>query len=302
MDEIKVQARAKINIGLDVTGRRDDGYHLVRMIMQSVDLSDDVIIRTEGAYGNVPEKTVENDLRKDIRITCDRPYIPCDESNLAYKAAALFMDETGYEGRVCIDIVKRIPMAAGLAGGSSDAAAVLTGLNELSANMLSTEDLRRIGLRIGADVPYCIMGKTMLSEGIGEILTELKPFPKCHILLAKPDMDISTAYVYREFDKKTDIKHPDTGKIIEGIAKGDLKQICDHMGNVLEEVTEKEHGIITDIKSCMRKNGALNSMMSGSGPTVFGIFDDKEKAEGAYKAVTEMIPAAQVFITEPYQS
>ncbi|MCR4740248.1 MAG: 4-(cytidine 5'-diphospho)-2-C-methyl-D-erythritol kinase [Lachnospiraceae bacterium] len=291
--EIKLRSRAKINIGLDVTGVRDDGYHLVRMIMQSVDLCDDVTIRADR------EAVFCDKSGKDIRITCDRPGIPCDERNLAWKAASLLMDETGIGEPVTIDIVKRIPVAAGLAGGSGNAAAVLLGMNELFNLGLSGEDLCKIGLRIGADVPYCLTGKTMLAEGIGEVLTPLKDLPKCHILLAKPDMDVSTAHVYGELDRKKDLRHPDIDAILEAVEGSDLKRICAHMGNILEEVTEKEHGVITEIKKSMKKNGALNALMSGSGPTVFGIFEDIKKAEKAYDAIKKEDLAKQVFITAP---
>ncbi|MCR5108245.1 MAG: 4-(cytidine 5'-diphospho)-2-C-methyl-D-erythritol kinase [Lachnospiraceae bacterium] len=287
-DRIEIKARAKINIGLDVIGRRDDGYHLVKMIMQSLKLYDDIIISKNNG--------------KDILITCDKDNIPCDNRNLAYKAAKELFKEAGIDTGLSIDIKKRIPSSAGLAGGSSDAAAVLKGANELLELGFSTEELMKTGVRIGADVPYCIMGGTALSEGIGERLKRLKDFPECNILLAKPAIDVSTKYVYEKLDDISDYDHPDIDGIVEAINNGNIKRISSLMGNVLELVTEKEYNIIRRIKMIMNENGAQNAMMSGSGPTVFGIYEDEYSIKYSYEKLKKEITDLELIITGPHNA
>ncbi|MCR4924432.1 MAG: 4-(cytidine 5'-diphospho)-2-C-methyl-D-erythritol kinase [Lachnospiraceae bacterium] len=281
--EIALEARAKINLGLDVTGIREDGYHLVKMVMQSLDLHDDILIKITDEAG--------------IKISCDKEGIPKDERNLAYKAAKLIMDEKKISAGISIDIKKRIPAAAGLAGGSSDAAAVLKGINELFDLALSQKELMELGLKIGADVPYCIMLKTALAQGIGEKLTRLKDLPKCHILLAKPGLDVKTMDVYKKLDLIKDYEHPDIDSMLEALNRGDLEGICSEMGNVLELVTESEHKEIGELKRLMKDNGALNAMMSGSGPTVFGIYSDEEKAKKTYDIIREKDFGGSLFLT-----
>lgn len=282
---MEIKAYAKINLGLDVLGRRSDGYHEVRMIMQNIGLSDVLSF----------EKTKE----PGIRIYTEKEELPVNEDNLIFKAARLLMDEFNISEGIEIRLEKNIPIAAGLAGGSTDAAATLKAVNELWNLSLSAEDLMKRGVKIGADVPYCILGKTAVSEGIGEILTPITPCPFCYVLIAKPPVGVSTKYVYEhlEIDK---LKHPDIDGIISGIEDGSIKRICDNLGNVLESVTVSMHPVIEKIKSLMKNNGAENALMSGSGPTVFGLFSDENSLKRAYKAVLESELAGDVILTDIY--
>lgn len=286
---MKLKATAKINLALDVLGTRPDGYHEVRMIMQMVDMYDNIYL----------------DVRKGqpgIELTTNLPYIPTDEHNLAFKAAKILMDEKGIcEDGLSIRLDKFIPVAAGLAGGSSDAAAVMVGVNRLFRLGFSKKELMERAAAIGADVPYCVLRGTALSEGIGEVLTPLPDMPDCRILLCKPNINVSTKAVYEALDASPIAEHPDIDGMIEAIQNRDLKQIVsgDRMKNVLEPVTKSRHGIIGAIEEDMIKKGALNAMMSGSGPTVFGIFDDKEKSNEAKMFLKDKYPSAKVFLTWP---
>lgn len=286
MDSIKLRARAKINLGLDVTGIRTDGYHEVRMIMQTVGLYDRIII----------EKTKE----AGIAITSNLPYVPTNESNLMYKAAKLLIKEFDIREGIRMDLNKFIPVAAGMAGGSSDAASVLYGINRIFDLGLSAAGLMQRGVRIGADVPYCIMRGTALAEGIGEKLTRLAPMPKCSIIVAKPPISVSTALVYESLDMEGVDTHPDIDAVIKGINACDLKQIAYNMGNVLEKVTIPMHPVIDSIKKAMCERGAVNAMMSGSGPTVFGLFDDENTAKKCLEYLRASGTARQVYITDVF--
>ncbi|NLG04695.1 MAG: 4-(cytidine 5'-diphospho)-2-C-methyl-D-erythritol kinase [Clostridia bacterium] len=286
MDEIKLKAMAKINLGLDVIRRREDGYHEVRMIMQNVNLYDTVSMK----------KCAEN----KIKVRTNLYYLPTNENNLVYKAAKLLKDEFDLKEGVEIDLKKHIPVAAGMAGGSADAATVLYGMNRLFKLGLSKENLMKRGVKIGADVPYCIMRGTALSEGIGEILTPLPSMPKCHVLIAKPGISLSTKYVYENLHANELKQHPDIDGIIEGIREKNVKKVAAKLENVLETVSIKEHPIIAEIKEFMKQNGALNAIMSGSGPTVFGIYDDLSLAEQAYQKLKAKNLAKQVFLTETF--
>ncbi len=270
MNSIELEARAKINLSLDITGRRDDGYHTVKMIMQTVALHDRVMLET---------------VREGIEIQCNCRWVPSNESNIAYKAAKLLMETAGVKTGVKIVIDKKIPVAAGLAGGSSDAAAVLKGLNTLLDMGLSTNELMQVAKQIGADVPYCISGGTMLAEGIGEILTGLSPLKGVAILLVKPKIGVSTAWVYSRLDLRNISRHPDTDLLISAIKNRDLHMLCKNTQNVLETVTIPKYGVIQRIKNILMELGAIGSMMSGSGPTVFGIFKNARAAETAYRHV-----------------
>ncbi len=263
MDKMRLKALGKINLGLDVLGRRENGYHDVRMVMQTVYLYDQICI----------EKMKE----PGIEIKTNLYYLPVNENNLVYKAAKLLMEEFGIEEGVKIDLEKHIPVAAGMAGGSSDAAAVLFGVNRMFDLGLSREGLMERGVAIGADVPYCVMRGTVLAEGIGEMLTPLPPMPRCAVLLAKPPVAVSTKLVYEKLDSREIVMHPNIDGIIDGLKSGSLSQVASHMGNVLEDVTVSEYPVIEKIKNAMKEEGAMNAMMSGSGPTVFGLFDDKRK-------------------------
>lgn len=282
--ELTLKAHGKINLGLDVIGRLENGYHEVRMIMQSVELADIVTLR------RLPENK--------IVIKADREDIPCDKDNLAYKAAELLRERFSLKEGIEIILEKHIPVAAGMAGGSADCAAVLRGMNELFELGLTEEELQKEGVKLGADVPYCIMGGTALSEGIGERLTRIKTPPACVLLLAKPNMNVSTKYVYDQLDAQDIRRHPDIDGMLEDIASGKLEALCDKMENVLESVTGKAYPVIGEIEAVMKEKGALQAVMSGSGPTVFGIFRKREEAEAAGKMIREKKPDAEVYLSE----
>ena len=288
MDKIQLKALAKINLGLDVLRRREDGYHEVKMIMQTIGLHDDLEIRKTKTPG--------------IQVKTNLYYLPTNENNLVYKAAKLLMDEFQIQDGVSIQLKKRIPVAAGMAGGSSDGAAVLWGINQMYGLGLSMQALMERGVRLGADVPYCIQRGTALAEGIGEKLSVLPPMPKCTILIAKPGISVSTKFVYENLHAN-DLKpeqHPDVDSMIEAMRQKDLGLLCSRMGNVLETVTIPAYPVINEIKRTMMDNGAIGSMMSGSGPTVFGIFDSPVAAKQALKAVRAAKLAKQIFLTTPY--
>ncbi len=280
---IRQKAYAKINLGLDVLRRRPDGYHEVKMIMQTVDICDHL--------------TFEKREEPGIGFLIEGSDLLADENNLVYRAAALLMGRRKIREGVSITLQKRIPIAAGMAGGSADAAAALRGLNELFEMGYSVEELKDIGVTLGADIPYCIQGGTMLSEGIGEILTPLSEPPSCYLVIAKPDIDVSTAFVYGHLQADRLHFHPDIDGMAAALASGDLKGITDRMGNVLETVTVKEYPVIDKLKRKMCRLGAENALMSGSGPTVFGIYKEEEPAEKAAAAIKEEEPACAVFVT-----
>ena len=264
MNRITMKAYAKINLGLDVVRRLENGYHEVRMVMQNIDLYDKVNI-----YRN---RTGE------IKVTTNLGFLPTGPDNLVYKAAALLKDEFNIKDGVTLDLYKFIPVAAGMAGGSTDAAAVLKGMNKMFELGLSEQELMVRGAKLGADIPYCIMGGTALAEGIGEVLTKLPDCPSCYVVIGKPPISVSTKYVYEHLVLDENTVHPDIDGIVASINNGDIYGVADRLSNVLETVTETAYPIIGKIKSRMMDMGALNSIMSGSGPTVFGLFDDLEKA------------------------
>lgn len=283
MNGLKIYAMSKVNLGLDVIRRREDGYHEVRMIMQTLNLCD--------------ELTIARREDEKIVITCNLEGLECDENNLIYKAAKKLMDAAGVTSGLDIHLQKNIPVAAGMAGGSTDAAATLTGVNELLGIGFSVDKLKEIGVTIGADVPYCIEGGTQLSEGIGEILTRLKPAPQCYVLVAKPHVGVSTKYVYENLHVDTIKRHPDIDGMLEGIENNDIHEVAKTMENILENVTEKKYPVIKELKDIMLGEGALNSLMSGSGPTVFGLFEDEEKANKALEKVQATGEVSQACVT-----
>ena len=283
MDRLELKALGKINLGLDVLGRRENGYHDVRMVMQTVYLYDRIIMKKRKTPG--------------IRLETNLYYLPVNENNLAYQAAQMLMDEFHIEEGVSIQLDKHIPVAAGMAGGSSNAAAVLFGMNRMFSLGLSQKELMERGVKLGADVPYCIMRGTVLAEGIGEILTPLSPMPKCYVLIAKPAISVSTKMVYEKLDSHEIEDHPDIDGILAGLKAGDLKKVAGSMGNVLERVTVDAYPVIDQIKKMMIKEGALNAMMSGSGPTVFGIFEEKATARKAADAIRDARLTKQVYVT-----
>lgn len=277
---MKMKAYAKVNISLDIVGKREDGYHLLRMIMQNIDLYDDITVEKQ---------------REGITIECNKNYVPTDSRNLAYKAAMLFKEKYDITDGVKIKIAKNIPVSAGLAGGSTDAATVLKIMNKLFEVNASNEELKEIGLKLGADIPYCIEGGTALCEGIGEKITPLKSFKDKIIVLVKPSFGVSTKEVYKNFDMDKVNKHPDTEELIKAIENDDLRYVAYNMRNLLENVTLKKHKILINLKEEMNKYGSIGTMMSGSGPTVFAFFDDMLKAQRCFEKMKEKY--SEVFIT-----
>lgn len=283
MDDFQIKAYAKINLGLDVIGKLPNGYHQVKMIMQSIELHDELTLE--------PTKA-------GIFLTTDTEELPTDEDNLVYKAAKCMLEKYDISSGLRVHLQKRIPIAAGMAGGSTDAAAVMKGINQIFGLGLSTSQLMEDGIAIGADVPYCILGGTALAEGIGERLTPLVPLPACYILIAKPNITVSTKYVYGHLDAQGIKKHPDIDGMAAAIGAGNLAGIARRMENVLETVTVPAYPIIEDIKHKMRCLGAMNSLMSGSGPTVFGLFQTWETAQAAFQQFSQENSAMQVFLTK----
>ncbi len=286
IDKTTQRAYAKINIGLDVLRRRADGYHEVKMIMQTVDIYDELVLERRKQPG--------------IELRMDNSDLPSGGDNLICRAADLLFREKKITEGVNISLTKRIPIAAGMAGGSADAAAALRGLNELFDMGYSLKELQALGVGLGADIPYCLAGGTMLSEGIGEILTPLPAPPAAHLVIAKPDINVSTAFVYGNLHADRLAWHPDIDGMIAALQKGDLDGITGRLGNVLETVTVKAHPVIEQIRELLRKQGAENALMSGSGPTVFGIFKEKETAARAAEAVERGRLAKQIFVTTFY--
>ena len=285
MNRIQMKALAKVNLGLDVIRRREDGYHEVKMIMQTVRLYDRIIL----------EKT-----QKGISMETNLSFLPVNEQNIAYRAAKMLMDEFHIQSGLHIKIDKHIPVAAGMAGGSTDGAAVLYGVNKIFELGLTKRQLMERGVKLGADVPYCIMRGTVLSEGIGEILTPVSSLPDCHILIAKPPVSVSTKHVYENLKLDKIEKHPDIDGMVEALRMEDLHGVTQRMENVLETVTIPEHPEIQQIKELMIKEGALNALMSGSGPTVFGIFDDREKGMRARDLLRKSSLVRHTYLVRPF--
>ncbi len=277
---MKGKAYAKINISLDVIGKREDGYHLLSMIMQNIELYDEIEIKK---------------IDEGIIITCNKSFIPTDERNLAYKAAKLFLETYNIKSGVSINIIKNIPVAAGLAGGSADCAAVLKMLNDMFDINASEEELMKLGETLGADVPYCIKGGTALCEGIGEKITAIKSFENKIVILVKPPFGVSTKDVYKAFDLSKVKIHPDTNSLIKNIEEDNLDYVASNMKNLLENVTIRKHKILYKLKENLVKSGAAGAMMSGSGPTVFAFFDDMQIALKCYNELKEKY--TDVFLT-----
>ena len=287
MDKIELKAYGKINIGLDVIRKREDGYHDLDMIMQTVGVYDDVIISRE-----------DGTQTYEIEVSTDADILPNDKGNLAFMAAKVLMEAYDIKSKVKIHINKRIPIAGGMAGGSADCAAVLRGVNKLFQLGLTDEQLQEYGVKLGADVPYCIAGGTKRAQGIGEILTDLPTPPKCYVIIAKPDAFVSTKFVYSHIRPAQIENHPDIDGIIESIKAGDLYGMCEKIANVMEDVTIPEYPIIQKVKDILKSNGAVNALMSGSGPTVFGIYDDEEKAKQSMDALSGKEFVSQLYLTK----
>lgn len=283
---MRLRALAKINLGLDILGKREDGYHEVKMIMQTIQMYDVLELHKKKEPG--------------ISLTVNVPFIPTDERNLVYRVAAMLMEEFHVQEGLSIRLDKFIPVAAGMAGGSSDAAAAFVGVNRLFHLGLSQEELMERAVKVGADVPYCIMRGTALAEGIGEKLTALPPVPPCYVLVGKPAVSVSTKMAYENLNLETIKKRPDIDGMISDIENGNLMEMTEKMANVFEPGIIREYPVIQQIKDFMEENGALRAMMSGSGPTVFGIFDDKEKMERAAEGLRAGGLAKTVFSTEVF--
>ena len=282
MRELKLKARAKINLGLDVVRKREDGYHEVRMIMQMINLYDKITLRKKTEPG--------------ITVTTNLSYLPVNEDNLVYRAAKLLMDEFQVDGGLEIELQKYIPGAAGMAGGSTDAASVMVGVNKIFQLGLNKKQLMERGVKIGADVPFCIMRGTALAEGIGEELTPLPAMPHCSLVIAKPKIHVSTKFVYGNLKVKELTEHPDIDGQVQALRENDLEQLVARMGNVLETVTIPAYPVIDEIKHMMMKYGAMGAMMSGSGPTVFGIFEKEDKAQEVCRLLKKEKAAKQVYL------
>lgn len=284
---MRLRAMAKINLGLDIIGKREDGYHEVRMIMQTIRMYDVLEIRKKTSPG--------------ISLSTNLPYIPCDERNLVYKAAKILMDEFHVEEGLSMKLTKSVPVAAGMAGGSSDAAAAFVGVNRLFHLGLSEEELMKRAVQVGADVPYCVMRGTALAEGIGEKLTRLPDLPGCYILIGKPGINVSTRTAYENLDLNEIRRRPDIDGMICDIKNKDLYSMTGKMENVFEPGIMAKYPVIREIRNLMEKQGALKAMMSGSGPTVFGIFDDAGKMQNAARALKKSGLAKTVFATRTYK-
>lgn len=283
---MRLRAMAKINLGLDVIRKREDGYHEVRMIMQTIRMYDVLDIRKKQNPG--------------ISLSTNLPYVPSDEKNLVYKAAKLLMDEFDIKEGLSMRLSKSIPVAAGMAGGSSDAAAAFVGVNRLFRLGLSQEELMERAVRIGADVPYCIMRGTALAEGIGEKLTPLSAMPEGYVLIGKPGINVSTKTAYENLKLDAVEKRPDIDGMIQDIQNKDLYSMTEKMVNVFEPGLMEKYPVIGEIRDFMEERGALKAMMSGSGPTVFGIFDSKEKMNAAAAALRKTGLAKTVFAAGIY--
>ena len=269
------QALAKLNLTLDVLGRREDGYHDMCMVMQSITLADTLTIKPSTGEG--------------IHVSTNFEFLPNDDTNLAAKAAKAFWDARGEAHQALeIDIDKHIPVCAGMAGGSSDAAAVLRGLNEQAGKPYTLMELAKVGEAVGSDVPYCVLGGTALAEGRGEILTPLAPLPKCHVVVCKPGFPISTPALFRKIDQVDIVHRPDTAGMIAALESGDLTGVARRLYNVFEDaLNDQQRASVNAIKNTLIEHGALGAAMSGSGPTVFGLFDDEEKAREAYQVLAK---------------
>lgn len=284
MEQAVAEAHAKINLTLDVTGRRPDGYHLVQMVMQSIGLHDVVTVAAGTGTGR-------------IELSTSNCSLPNDRGNLAYRAAELFLQSTGVpRDGIAITVHKQIPIAAGLAGGSTDAAAVLVLLDALYGTRLETEALMQMGLQLGADVPFCISGGTMLAEGIGERLTRLPDAPQTHVVLCTPPFSVSTPAIYRAIDNADIQTRPDTDAMRAAIAGSDAEAVSQHLCNVMQPVTAAMHPEVEEICAVLKQCGAMGAIMSGSGPSVFGLFDHISDAQSAHDTLA--VRYSQTYLTD----
>ena len=282
LEQITIAAPAKINLSLDITGKLENGYHALDTIMQTISIEDKITLAKTG---------------RQISVLCDHPQVPQGNGNICHKAAEAFFEKTALEGSVIITIDKNIPVAAGLAGGSSDAAAVIKGLNLLYGTGLTQREMCEIGLKCGADVPYCIVAGTCRAKGIGEKLTKLPSFAGVYIVLVVPDFFVSTEWAYKNYDLNSPDEKPCTEELISYIRGRDIKNTAERMANVLESITAKKHPEIQEIKNDIKKSGACGSVMSGSGPSVFGLFENEEKARIAFSVIREKYNRSYLTLT-----
>lgn len=288
-NSLSIKAYAKVNLALDVLRRRENGYHDVKMIMQNLDI-----------YDELEFEVLERDTT-DMRIdlTVNKEGIPTDDRNLVYKAIVLLFDAYNIKSHIAVNLIKNIPAEAGMAGGSTDCAAALKAVNILYGLGLSIDELMSYGVKLGADVPYCILGRTAISEGIGEVLTPIKGLPNVHVVVAKPPVNVSTKEIYTNLRVNELETHPDVDGMVEALESQNLSAVAQRMENVLETITVAMHPEIEELKTLMKEQGALNAIMSGSGPTVFGLFDDKDKAWEVAMMISDQELAPEVFITRP---
>lgn len=284
MDEITIQAPAKLNLTLDVLGRREDGYHDLKMVMQSITLADQLTLRPGRAPG--------------IQVSSSFHFLPTGEKNLAGKAAVCFYQALGRPARdLDISITKHVPVCAGMAGGSSDAAAVLRALNRLEGDPFSPEELAHVGEAVGSDVPYCVLGCTALAQGRGEVLTPLSPLPHCWVVACKPDFPVSTPELFARIDSCRIRRRPDADGLMAALEQGDLMEVARRMYNVFEDVLpERQLARVADIKNTLIQQGALGANMSGTGPTAFGLFSSQSQAQAAYDVLKQRYQ--EVFLAE----
>lgn len=287
MKSISMKAYAKVNLALDVLRRREDGYHEVRMIMQNLDICDELSF------------SVKESSDFSIKITTNRDDIPVDSRNLVFKAVALMCEEYGIKAAIDVKLTKNIPVEAGMAGGSTDCAAALKAVNMLFNLGADEKRLMELGVKLGADVPYCVMARTALSEGIGEVLTDVNSLPDCYVLVVKPPVSVSTKMVYTSLNVSGLKRHPDIDGMIAALKEKDLKGVASRMENVLETVTAELHPEIEAIKGAMKKLGALNAIMSGSGPTVFGLYDAEESVLRAADYIRDKGYSKEIFVARP---
>lgn len=285
-NSLELKAYAKVNLGLDVIRRREDGYHEVKMIMQTVKLYDQL--------------SLKKNTSGEINLTTNLPYLPVGKKNLVYRAIDLIRENYNIKDGLDVHLEKYIPVAAGMAGGSTDAAAAFVGMNQLFGLGITQNTLLKYAVTLGADIPYCIMRGTALSEGIGEVLTPLPSIPQCWFLIVKPVFSISTKFVYEHLHLDENTVHPDIDGMVDAICQGNLEGITSRMGNVLEDVAVKDYPKIQVIKETMNSLGAMNSLMSGSGSTVFGIFTSREEAQRAARVFQKDPEIRQVSVVRPF--
>ena len=304
MDQLTRKAYAKINLGLDALRKRADGYHELAMVMQTVDICDELTFAVKETPGIELYVEWSKDGWTDTALDSfpkegEAQPVPSDQKNLVWRAAELLMDEFGIKKGVKITLKKRIPVAAGMAGGSSDCAATLHGINELFELGLCLHELQARGVKLGADVPYCLLGGTALAEGIGEILTPLSPMPECHLVVAKPAVSVSTPFVFKQLRVNELESHPDIAGMCAAIGENDMDGVIDRLGNVLETAAIPHFPVVGDLKEALKRLGADGVLMSGSGPTVFAIFKSEKQAHEAFDELKKTGLAAQIFVTRP---